>query len=305
MPTLLESLQPQLGSSTAGMPSPTNPSSLPSTQLGQTQGLRSLIQTSTGKAAQPGSQGPQQADIGELEAAHETNLQGQQGALADQIQTSGNQMKSDAVTQAQTAQQQTIAENVANNQSQFETRANSIISDYTNGLKKVQTQRDVMNLEQAGAALRLSNQKYVDALQRQGALSRLNSDAGFKEAAYKDEFTNGLILTTDKNAFNSMMDADDRTFKYAMSQMDIDYALQMGAQAKKQANSQAMWEGIGGISSAGAKTLAAQANWFKATPATPGSTSVNTSEGSSAGVANGTKDPDTGLTYDAVNDIWR
>lgn len=262
MPTLLESLQPQLG----GTPTP-----LPQTQLGQTQGLRNLVQASSGRAAVPGEQ-PKQADVGELEAAHETKLQGQQQALSEQINTAGVQGKSADITAQQQEQQNTIGENVKNNQAQFEIRSNSIISDYTNNQRKIATQRDVMNLEQAGAAIRLSNQQYVAALQRQGDMARLNNDAAFKQAAYQSEFNSGIILTNDKVQFDQMMNADDRTFAWAMGQMDIDYAIQVADQARKQANAQATFQGVGGIMSAGAGAFSSQqaAGWFKSTPGTTG-----------------------------------
>ncbi len=261
MPTLLESLKPKLGGT---------PTALPGTQLGQTQGLRNLIQTTTGKAATPGGQGPQQADVGELQAARETRLQGQQGALSEQINTAGMVEKSEGMASTQNQQAQSIAENVANNQSQFEIRSNSIISDYVNGGKKLSTQRDVMAMEQAGAALRLSNEKYVTELNRAGEMARLTSQAAFKEQAYRDEFLTDIILTKDNTSFRQMMDADDRTFAYAMGQMDIDYALEVADQARKQANSQAMWQGVGGVVSAGASTLSSKeaAGWFKSTPGT-------------------------------------
>lgn len=259
MPTLLEALQPKLSGTTQ----------LPGTQLGQTQGLRQLVQTSTGKVAAPGEQ-PQQADVGELQAARETKLQGQQGALAEQLQTSAAQGQQAGVETAQKAQAQSIAENVENNRAQFEIRSNSIISDYVNQGKKLQTQRDVMALEQAGAALRLSNDKYVTELQRAGDMARLSNMQNFKEQAYREEFLHDIILTKDNNTFRQMMDADDRTFAWAMGQMDIDYALEVADQARKQANTQAMWQGVGGVLSAGAQALSTKeaAGWFQASPTT-------------------------------------
>lgn len=255
MPTLMEALQPQLGSTT-GLPQP---------QLGQTKGLRQLVQTMSGKEQQPGATGPQQADIGELQAAHETKLQGQQQALSEQINTAGAAQKSEALTQAAEQQQATLGEKVKDNQAQFEIRANSIISDFTNNRRKIETGRDVMALEQAGAALRLGNEKYVAELQRQGDLARLGNQATFKEQAFRDELTSGMILAKDDLVFKDILNADDRTFQWALGQMDIDFALDVAAQANKQANAQATFQGVGSVLSAGAQALATS-DWFKATP---------------------------------------
>ncbi len=262
MPTLMEALQPQLGPTTA----------LPQPQLGQTKGLRQLVQTMSGKEQQPGAAGPQQADVGELQAARETRLQGQQQALSEQINTAGTAQKSEGLTQAAEQQAATLGEKVKDNQSQFEIRANSIISDFTNNQRKIETGRDIMALEQAGAAIRLGNEKYVAELQRQGDLSRLSNQANFKEQAFRDELTTGMILAKDDVTFKQMLNADDRTFQWALGQMDIDFALDVAAQANAQANAQAMFQGVGSVLSAGSQ---AAADWFKATPApdTTGKTS--------------------------------
>jgi hypothetical protein len=254
--TLLEALQPKLsGAST----------SLPNSQLGQTQSLRNVVQTGTGKIAGPDS-GPQENDVGELQAANETKLQGQIQAGQQQVENAGVQQKQADVQSAGEQAEQTLNVRSKDAQSAFEARANTILSDYTNGQRKVQTQRDVMAMEQAGAAIRLQNQQYVTQLEQAGQMARLQNDTNFREQAYRDAFAGDEIMMKDDIMFKEMMDADARTFQYSMGQMDLDYALKVADMATKQANSQAVAQGVGGVIGAGAGALGQKAgSWFKDT----------------------------------------
>lgn len=210
----------------------------------------SLLSAKSGKAAAPSS-GPQMSTLQEQMAA------GQARAAEDAVLQEGKQaavqlgMAAEQQEKEVLASKRQLGEQELKVMDDFQRTSESILRDFQRSGQQLDFTKQKARMEQLGVNLRLSNQKYMDELQDNGRRARLDNAVRFKEELTKTIFADETELLNNDLSFRALLRADDRQFQDAMAQMDLDYALQLAAAENKQANQQAMWQGIGGLTQAG------------------------------------------------------
>lgn len=215
-----------------------------------TQQVQGLIQAKSGKAGAP-TQGPATSNVAEQQATQTAQVQ--QGAQQQAAQAQGAQMANAAVTQGENEAlaEAKFSEEQEDVKSRLLQQTNSVLQEYEQGNRTLDFNRDKAKLEQVGFTLRLTNDKYLSNLQREGKKSRLDSDLGFKEELMRTIFADEEELIRDDLDFRALMRADDREFEKLMATMDINTALQIASAESKAANQQQMWGSLGSLASAG------------------------------------------------------
>lgn len=230
-------------------------------QLGQNvgqdsvQGIQQAMSAKSGKAAAPGS-APGVSSLAQDQAVANT-----QAAIQQVNQTGNVQMQQQA---AQSADQLQSA-NIAQQQQQQKARAfdqqagqqfTKLMADKDEARRLNDFRQSNLIDERIGTLERIGNEKYVQELQLNGARSRLDDQNAFELAMVKDYLGGMEDLFQNNLAFKSMMSANDRDFNMKVAQMDVGMALELLKQGIRAESDRAMYEGLGGIASAGAKAYA-------------------------------------------------
>lgn len=249
--SLLDNINQQMQGQTA-------PTEQAGQALGAGQSLRSLLRAKTGKAGQAGT-GAGPSSLQEKTAARQAQLGQQQ--LAQQGQLMGAQQAEQSADIAQRTQQQAAQQDQARQDilAQADRQTQNILNDFAQGTKRLDNAQDISDLEQVGFVARLQNQQYISQLQDVGKRNRLDSDVGFKTEIAKQAMADNQDLLNDKLAFETIMNASDRDFQKALSNIDINYAMQIANDAAKAANAQQIAKGVGTAVTAGAKAYASDA----------------------------------------------
>lgn len=221
-----------------------------------TQQVESLISAKSGKAGATVS-GPATSNIAEQQATQTAQVQGQAVQAQAQTQAAGLANQQVNLTEQQALQEAQFDESQEDQKSNLLRQTNAVLDEYEKGNRTLDFNRDKARLEQVGFTLRLTNDKYLSNLQREGKRSRLDSDLGFKEELMRSIFSDEEDLLRDDLEFRALMRADDREFEKLMAAMDIETALQIASAESKAANAQQMWQGIGGLVSGGIEAAAA------------------------------------------------
>jgi hypothetical protein len=246
--TLLETLRNNLAGGTR-LPSPLG------SPLGQTAQVSQLLQAKSGKSPQTAisSAAPRASNIAEQAANQQTalGLEGlrQQGSLV------AEGLQQESANQTQTFQQgaEKVNEQLLDLQDQYTRQSEAILQDYQRGTRKFDLQKDKARMEQLGFNLRLSNDQYIQQLQREGFKSRLDNQARFQEELARTVFGEELDMFQNDLGFRSLMNADNRRFNEQLGAIDIDFAVAMATTANQAANTQMMWSSAGQLGAAGAQ----------------------------------------------------
>lgn len=247
---------------TAGMAAPGTPTAAPGlqptggTQTEQLAGLTATAQT--GKAVQP-----QQGGTSRLSALGEklANVQTLMGAQA--IQQQGILQNTAQAQQEQIQQQQYVAQATQVSQQRldaqqtFNNKIKGMFQDQNNSLANLHMQDDKSRAEQMGVMLRLGSERYVTQLSDAASKARLDSSANFQAALTASVFSDETALMSTSLQFRNYAAADARAATAQLANMDLDYALQVAQTENKAASGQAMWSGVGSLTSAGALAFAA------------------------------------------------
>ena len=223
-------------------------------QGGFTQAAQNLLATkATGKAVEPGAGQPATMNLGEQVA--------QQQAQTAQVEQAREAQLPNLIQEAEA--QQTEFEGAQSNleldekynqaQTNLLNQANRLLTSYETGQRQLDMTRKRADAEQLGFTLRLSNSKYLDNLNREARKNRLDNELKFKEALQRSIFDEELGMFQDNLDFRRMMNADERQFNDLLSQINIDFAMDMAKQDSAQANQEMMWRGISGVVGAGAE----------------------------------------------------
>lgn len=222
--------------------------------LSQTKNIQGILNTgTTGKVATAGEGQPAPSNIGEQMARQQTATALTQGA-AEAAQTGAAQQAAGRQLEADIG-----FENAEFEQAQVEAQdrmlnmANEILTQYSTGQRELDYDRDRSAMDQVTQGLRLSNDKYISDLKRQGQKNRLNSALAFREALQRTVFEEEEDLFRNSITFRKAMRADGREFEAQMSQMSIDDALAISRDNAKQANTEMMYSGISGMVSGAAQ----------------------------------------------------
>lgn len=221
-----------------------------SPQLGETEQISKLVGAKSGKAAPVGS-GPRQSSLASAVANNVSR-----GQIQEQQQQAGL-VQEQQVTQLndinQRGQQQQTEFSEKNKQlkNQFDTRMGQMLDNYAMEGRKLDTTRDIENMEQVGFNIRLNNDQYVNKLKQEGQKARLDNDISFKTQLMMNAFADTETVLKDNIMFKTIMDADSREFEKQLSAIDANIA--MGLMRKEMEAQQAgdMWAGLGGVAKAG------------------------------------------------------
>lgn len=223
-----------------------SPLQQPTSVGGQTESIRSLLRAKSGKASVPDS-GPKQSSIQEKMAEQQTKLAGQQ--LQQQGQIAAAQLgEQEADIQQRTEQQEaTFLDRLTTMQDDLDRRSSQLLDQFSRGQKSLQSDRDLMDLEQAGFISRLQNKQYIDRLQREGQQLRLDNSLDFAAEFAKQKMGEYTNLFRDELDFKRMMDMDDREWAREVSEMDINDALDVADAAARQTSSEQMFSGVSSL----------------------------------------------------------
>jgi hypothetical protein len=211
--------------------------------------------------------------IGSTEAATpaQTNLQEQlaQSQIQEQTDVEMAQFTQQQQAQEQQRLEQEQADKIDNEQL-FQKRLDirqqmqSDVSRIMNGLvqagKELDYNRNKAEVEYVGSLMRLSNDKYIDDLQREGQRARIGSEYLFKQALMESTFKAEKQAIQSDLMFRKMMGADKREFETLLAQMSVDQALALAEAGADQAAIQANIQGAVGVAQGALKGYGAYMN---------------------------------------------
>lgn len=235
----------------------------------ETQKLQTLLRAKSGKQLGAGSVAS--SNLGEQAAVAQTNQQ-LQNQVAPQTNIQNQQLAQQQSGIQQQEQLQKAEINQTNRLDTLQTRlkTDQILKDLERSKGEIDLKRDGARLEQLGSNLRLQNKQYVDNLQREGQLARLNDDAAFRQAALQSTMGQKLEILNKTIDNNTLISANDREFKRKVAQIDVSQAYAMFNADMAAGKDQAMWGGIGNLAKAGISAYGAGTSKSTAPASTEG-----------------------------------
>jgi len=178
----------------------------------------------------------------EAQRAEMADVERQQaGALAAEEQVAELQREQQDIQQTQ---QITELRQIAKAEKQrFNLASNQVLDDLERNMKELSSREKLDRMEVAAAQIRLSDEQYRYNLENVARRDRLETELGFNEAMKRAVFEDEMDLLRDDLEFNRKLDADEREFQEYLSNIDIDYALQMARTGIEQTTKRAMMEG--------------------------------------------------------------
>jgi hypothetical protein len=229
MPNLLEALQPQIQDTTSQ--------------------LSTLLRAKSGKAV--GGPATALSTQQEQAALAQTAQAMQPVQQAAQIQQTAQQQQARDIQQKTVQQQAEIAQSRQANKMQSQLRTDQLLQELEQGRGKLDAAKYQANLEQIGQNLRLSNQQYIDNLQREGNKARLNDQSQFLEQLNKSIFEDNKLLLEKQLGDKSIISANDREFKIAMERMGNQMAWNIFQNELKAEQERQTATAVGGLVTAG------------------------------------------------------
>lgn len=252
MPSLLDTVKQN--SSSLAAPTPASNPLLAATGLQPTAGeategtaqLAAIGQT--GKAVSgTGGLNTRLSSLGERLASVQALNQAKDVAKEAQLQGVSLDQQQDALQQQFQQQNTQLSEQRIGMQEQFNTQLKGIMQDYRNQLTGLNLSKDKARMEQVGFMLRLGNQQYIDQLEQEGRKSRLDNSVSFNEELQRSIFADELDLFSSSMEFRNYLFADARDSQRQLSEIDIDFAMQIAGAENRAASGQMMWSGIGTV----------------------------------------------------------
>lgn len=244
-----------------------------SPQLGTQQQISDVLRTKSGKDVGPGA-GPGMSSISEQMAAQQTRLGGQQLQQSGDLKARQQAEQSADITQREDVQTGKFEQRQKKQVTDYDNQVSRMLDGFNSGMKTLDNKKDISSMEQAGVLIRLGNEQYVTKLKQEGQKARLDTELGYKEQLSKDVFGQMEDLFRNNLQDRSIMDLDNREFAEMMSQMDVNAALDIANSQARQANAQAMSQGIGNIVSAGTSYMAKRPTSPAADPEPAGSNPI-------------------------------
>lgn len=263
MASLLDTVNKNAGALSAGTPA-SNPllaqTGLQPTTGEETQGTAQIAAVGqTGKALETtGGLNTRLSSLGEKLASVQALNQAKDVSKEAQLQGISLDQQQDQLQQEFQQQTTQMSEQRIQMQEQFNTQLKGVLFEYKNQLKSLDLAKDKSRMEQVGFMLRLGNQQYIDKLQLEGKKSRLDSAVGFQEALQHSIFSDEMDLFSSSLDFRNYMAADMRDAQKQLSEIDIEFAMQVAMSENKAAGAQMMWSGAGTVFGAGLSYAAKQ-----------------------------------------------
>jgi hypothetical protein len=217
----------------------------------QTAQLGAQLQKASGKAVS--STVPTNVNLGERVAQakameDEAKVVQEAGRQESQLQQQAQAQEAEAQFQGRQLNEQAL-----NMRQQMQQKAESILTEFTQGKTKLEGQRAQAKAEVASFLMRLSNEKYVNQLKTEGTKSRLQSETKFNEELQRSIWADEIDLLNGDLGFKRALRADERVFEKEMAEMSLDTAIALASSANQAAGMTQMFTGLGGLASAGIK----------------------------------------------------
>lgn len=231
----------------------------------QTENIAKQVQAASGKVVS--SPIPTGVNLGERLAqkqAMEEQTQVSQEAAAKEVELD-QQRKAQELEAA--AEGMRLNEQALTMKQNFQQKAESLVSEYLQNMKKIETQRDQAKMEVASFLLRLSNDKYLNNLKVHGAKARLENNLKFNEELQRSIWSDEIELLNGDLNFKSLLRADERQFERDVANIDLNTAIALATTASDVENYKRISSGMVDVVKTGAEnfdTLSAPVkNWWE------------------------------------------
>lgn len=229
----------------------------------ETQKAATLLRAKSGKSADGGAVA--QSNLGEQAAAGAgATAIATEVAPAAALQSAAVGQQESAQTQQAQTQQAGIKQGMKFNTLQTKMKTDEILNQLSQGNREINANTDAASLEQVGANLRLSTQKYTDDLQREGQRARLDQGNNFDIEFGQSILDQSSEITKNSRLNNAILSQNDRDFRDSISNMDIATAYKMFNTQMAGEKTSAQWQQ--GAAAAGAGVAAAKAYGDKPAP---------------------------------------
>lgn len=222
----------------------------PAPSLTQTESLQKLRQAGTGRAGTEGST-PRRSNLQEVQTAEQGEEAFGQVQQSANLQSAQIGQAQDSIKQEENQSQRKWNEQQLNLREQLIRQTNDIITEYQQSGRQLDFQQEAARVEQLGVMMRLQDSKYTDKLKMEGKRARLDNALSFQDAMLRTVFEDEKGLLQSDLSFRRALKADQRDFTKYLSEIDLDFAMQMAKTDSSAANMQQMWTGIGNTTQAG------------------------------------------------------
>lgn len=221
--------------------------------LGQTEAVQRISQAASGKQT-PGAMAgaaPARSIQGERQVVDQVRRGQEELAKQNQIQQLALAQQARSIEDEEQFKNKLLSEEQLAARDKYLTTQGRILNEYTNGQRSLDLNKDKSRLEQLGFSMRLSNDKYMQELDRQAKLANLSDAISFEEEMYRTIFADEEELLRSDLNFRAILAADQRQFQDELAQMNIDMALDLAKSENKALAQKQMWDGVGGLMQAG------------------------------------------------------
>lgn len=209
-----------------------------------------LLAAKKGKASTSGDVAA--SNLGEQQAVAQTNQQ-MMGTVAPEAAAQQAEIGQQAAgqEQQQQAQEQQIAQSARFNSLQNNIQTKKLLDQLEQSKGQLDVTKQKAATDQVAQGLRLGNAQYIDTLQREGARQRLDDSQSFQEALTKANFGDAQEQLQQKMGDQSILAANDRTYKQAMAKMDANLAYQIFGQDMSAEQQKQLYSSMGGLAQSG------------------------------------------------------
>jgi hypothetical protein len=226
-------------------------------QQQQAQDVLTTKATGLAKASQTGPAASSQAARLGLAAGEQAQKEQQlQGRLADVAQL----QQSEAQEAGAEAQEQTFKDRMNEFRADLELQTDKMLFDFERDMDRLKEEDRDSKLEDITRNMRLTNKKYIDTIEMEAKKQRLQDGTNRREAIMRAIAADNMAISKNDRAARALMGASEREFMEEIANMDLAYAMDMGKAAMTQSNTQAKYQGIGGMMSGAMKAGEAYAN---------------------------------------------
>ena len=130
------------------------------------------------------------------------------------------------------------------------TSTNELFRSFQRDQQGLATDRDLLQLHQAGFLAGLASKDYTQKLNQIGREHRLENDLAFKQEAARMVFGEELMRTLNQTEYQDIMAADTRESRQRIGQMDLDTAIQVATTENLASNYSTIGSGVVDIADA-------------------------------------------------------
>lgn len=212
-------------------------------QFGQSEQVRQLQRAASGKLAKETGPGP--VFLAEQVAATAAEQQRQEDVMAGKVQAEQLTMQEKAQQEQFRQQNIELDDKLLNAKLDMQNKASSLLQEYTQRTGELEMRQESAKTQYMTALMRLSNDDYLERLETEAAVSRLQEQSAFEWELAQSVFNEEISLLKNDLGFRSAMAADARTFKEYLAEIDINQAIELAVSDAKAKESAAQWQAAG------------------------------------------------------------